>query len=346
MRQLVQLDQELMAAKLTAWLRVNGVDAFAEEDKSGFVVWIRDEDAIAEARKLAAEFQSNPNDPRYAAAIKQAEEQIIAEQKRLEQQVRNTIRPGDNWRRSGGGVNLGSVPLVTAILAISVVLGLMGGVFSKPDVTKAPYRWLNIVDVVALDERANVLGEQIENEPDYRTADIETKRSELLRRLGNPVWFSVLAGEYWRLLTPILMHFGITHLLFNGICFFQIGGQIERRQGLWFLLLLVLLTGLVSNIGQAAWGSMMFGGLSGVVYAAFGYVWISSRYNPMSGYVMDPGNVFIIMLWFFLCLAGEIPALSSSVGAMTGRIANVAHVVGLLSGFAMAAVEILRQRIR
>jgi GlpG protein len=64
-----------------------------------------------------------------------------------------------------------------------------------------------------------------------------------------------------------------------------------------------------------------FGGLSGVGYAFFGYVWMKSRFQPQARLRM-PRSVFW-MFWglFALCFTG-----------MLGPIANTAHVAGLIVG--------------
>src|SRR5262249_30799680 len=81
--------------------------------------------------------------------------------------------------------------------------------------------------------------------------------------------------------------------------------------------------------------SPLFGGMSGVVYGLFGYVWMKSRYEPGLGLAMSPNTVFIMVGWFFLCLFGAV-----------GAVANVAHGVGLLAGMAIGCAPQLWKRRR
>jgi len=42
---------------------------------------------------------------------------------------------------------------------------------------------------------------------------------------------SLNRGEVWRVVTPVFIHYGITHILFNLYMFFQFGSLIENRYG-------------------------------------------------------------------------------------------------------------------
>jgi GlpG protein len=138
----------------------------------------------------------------------------------------------------------------------------------------------------------------------------------------------ILSGQVWRLVTPIFLHFGIPHILFNAWAIILEGTLIETRRSSFRLGVLVLVSAVLSNLGQYAFmdkfdpsGLHGFGGLSGVSYALFGYVWMKSQYEPEQGMILHPNTIMFALLWLVLCMTGAM-----------GPIANAAHVVGLVVG--------------
>jgi GlpG protein len=142
-------------------------------------------------------------------------------------------------------------------------------------------------------------------------------------------------GEAWRLLTPVFIHFGFLHVFFNMLWLRQLGGMIERTKGRWFLLVLVLLIGALSNSAQFFMHGALFGGMSGVVYGLFGYVWMRMRYTPESGLEVDPTTVALMLVWFVLCMSG-----------LVGPVASWAHGVGLLVGVIFGIIPALFRRLK
>ena len=143
----------------------------------------------------------------------------------------------------------------------------------------------------------------------------------------------IMEGQVWRLVTPIFLHFGIWHLLFDMYMLYYLGGEVERRRGPLRYLLLVLVIAVISNLVQYYFGHPVkdgpqlkwihlpnFGGMSGVVYGLFGYIWMK-RFQPELGFRIHPNTVIYLIGWFFLCMTGWV-----------GLIANGCHVGGLLSG--------------
>jgi GlpG protein len=151
---------------------------------------------------------------------------------------------------------------------------------------------------------------------------------------GRRIMEELRAGQVWRLLTPIFIHFGPMHLFFNLLWLWDLGGQIERRQGTAKLALLVVVLGVGSNFGQYLWAGPgpLFGGMSGVVYALLGYIWMRSRCDPASGLMLSPATVLMMLVWFFLCLFNIIP-----------NVANGAHGAGLVLGMLWGAAPMGRR---
>lgn len=155
---------------------------------------------------------------------------------------------------------------------------------------------------------------------------------------GDRAWFvpldeTLASGQWWRLWSPVLIHFGWLHLAMNSMWFWELGRRIEQHQGSLFLLGFTLLAGLVSNVSQfVASGPAFFGGLSGVLYALLGFCWIYQRLCPVPAYHLPKGVVGMMLVWLVVCLLGVVTALGF------GQIANAAHVSGLLTGCVAGAL--------
>jgi GlpG protein len=149
---------------------------------------------------------------------------------------------------------------------------------------------------------------------------------------GDYIYFTYLNdtlanGQWWRLLTPMLIHFGILHLAMNSLWYWELGRRIEARQGAVMLLGLSLLFSLAANFAQYLHaGPSLFGGLSGVLYGLLGHCWIFQRLAPTPAYRLPPGVLVMMLAWLLICMTGIFELLQF------GAIANAAHVGGLLAG--------------
>ena len=150
------------------------------------------------------------------------------------------------------------------------------------------------------------------------------------------VWLDeVRRGQVWRLVTPIFLHMDPMHLIGNLLLGLALSGMIERERGSWRLLLGILLTAIVSNVAQYAISGPRFGGLSGVVYGMFGYVWLMGRVAPEFGLQISRESAMMMTVWLIVCWFGVV-----------GQVANVCHVMGLAMGLLLATVEIFVRRLR
>ncbi|MDZ5602236.1 rhomboid family intramembrane serine protease [Pseudomonas sp. RP23018S] len=149
---------------------------------------------------------------------------------------------------------------------------------------------------------------------------------------GEYLYFTSLAqglaaGQWWRLVSPMLLHFGVLHLAMNSLWYWELGRRIEARQGPWVLLGLTLLFSLVSNLAQHfTSGPGVFGGLSGVLYGLLGHLWLYQRLAPSRLFELPRGVLVMMLVWLVVCLTGVVGQLGM------GQIANAAHVGGLLIG--------------
>jgi GlpG protein len=141
-------------------------------------------------------------------------------------------------------------------------------------------------------------------------------------------------GEVWRLLTPIFIHMGLLHILFNMLWLKDLGSMIEARMGTLKLLLLVVVIGIGSNLGQDWLFGPWFGGMSGVIYGLFGFIWMRGKFDAASGLRLPQADVVMMVGWFFLCLFGIIP-----------NVANAAHGFGLVMGMIWGAAPPLAKKL-
>ena len=141
-------------------------------------------------------------------------------------------------------------------------------------------------------------------------------------------------GQYWRVLSPILLHFGLTHLTFNMLGLYIFGSRLERFQGSLHLLAIILLTGIVSNLAQYLWGGdvAIFGGFSGVVYGLMGYCMVREKVDRHWHFGLPPMYYGVMLGWLVIGFTG----LLGSIGF--GNMANAAHAGGLLAGGLLGAI--------
>lgn len=142
--------------------------------------------------------------------------------------------------------------------------------------------------------------------------------------------------EAWRYFSHALMHFSVLHILFNLLWWWYLGGAVEKRIGSGKLVVITAISALLSGFIQHQFSGPWFGGLSGVVYALMGYVWLRGERDPDSGIYLQRGLIIFSLVWL---VAGWFDLFGMS-------IANGAHVTGLVVGLAMAFVDTLNARKR
>ena len=140
-------------------------------------------------------------------------------------------------------------------------------------------------------------------------------------------------NEWWRLITPILLHFSFPHLAFNCLWIYILGDKIERKDGTLKFIFLVFVSGILSNFFQYYWtGSGLFGGLSGVIYGLIGYCMVIEMETKYQRYDIPPALYLFMIIWLVLGFLGILGLFGF------GKVANFAHLGGLLSGVIFAMI--------
>mgnify|MGYP001247231958 CR=1 FL=1 len=146
---------------------------------------------------------------------------------------------------------------------------------------------------------------------------------------------SVHYGEYWRILTPIFLHGGLSHVLFNSFALVLFGPALEQMLGKFRFILAYLLTGIAGNLGTYIIDPTSIVphlGASGAVYGLFGiYLYMVFFRKDL----IDRGNARLIQIIFVIGLI------------MTFLQPNVniaAHIFGFLGGFAIGPIVLINTR--
>ncbi|WP_254510932.1 rhomboid family intramembrane serine protease [Anatilimnocola floriformis] len=329
MRQLTVLKDEAAARKFAAWLVVQNIEARADAEADGWSIWVIDEDQLPAARQHLAQFQADPNDPRFRNAQQQAAAIEREEQQKRERAQKNTIEMNRRW--GTGGQVARSAPVVLAMIAISVVVFILTdwGEQAGPGVKS----WVQFSSGIA----------------DFQKVDIDGQK--MIRGIKTEAWKDVQAGQIWRLVTPMFLHFGVMHIVFNMMWLYDLGGQIESRiKSRWFvaLVLLIAATSCVSQVVVDSWleGTTLFpdignfGGMSGVNYGLFGFIFVRSYVLQDRSYFLHSTTSLLMFGWLLVCFASNYGVINLGLGS----VANTAHVAGMLAGMALGYVPQLVRR--
>jgi GlpG protein len=144
-------------------------------------------------------------------------------------------------------------------------------------------------------------------------------------KVDSSPFYEIMRGQIWRLVTPIFLHMSFMHILFNMLWFKDLGYLIEFNFKKNFLILFVLGTGFFSNLCQYLVSGPQFGGMSGVLYAMLGFIWVYKKLSSDFEFSIPRPDMGIMIGWYLLCLTG-----------LLGPIANTAHGAGLVSGILVA----------
>ena len=140
-------------------------------------------------------------------------------------------------------------------------------------------------------------------------------------------------NEWWRLITPMFIHFSLTHLVFNCLWIYVLGSKIEQIDGHITFINLVIFSSIISNLAQHFFGeSALFGGLSGVIYGLLGYCMIIEIDTKQERYDLPPALYLFMLIWLILGFLGILNLFGF------GNVANYAHLGGLISGIIFAMI--------
>lgn len=205
-------------------------------------------------------------------------------------------------------------------------------------------------DFKKLSPEADAAYKKVEQEPTWKglTELIVTRSMKDYKDIPDGTLFGkIRQGQFWRLFTPVLLHGGLLHILFNMAWLWILGRQIEQRLSLPKMVLMILILGILSNIVQYLMGGPTFLGFSGIVVGMVGFIWMRQKLAPWEGYPLQRPVILFIVVFVGAMLALELISLSLQffhLVQISANIANSAHIAGGIFGSLLARLRFFARR--
>jgi rhomboid protease GluP len=140
--------------------------------------------------------------------------------------------------------------------------------------------------------------------------------------LGEKINELIVAGQLWRLFTPILLHGSILHIAFNMYALYALGPQLERFYGHGRYLLLYVLGGFAGNVASFIFSPYPSLGSSTAIFGLLGAEGVFLYHNrSLFGRSAQRALTNIVVI-----------AVANLIIGLSPGIDNWGHVGGLAAG--------------
>ncbi len=141
-------------------------------------------------------------------------------------------------------------------------------------------------------------------------------------------------GQWWRLVTPLFLHFTFMHILFNAFSIFLFAPALEIILGKGKFLIAYLGSGVISDLLTTWFGGidLYYIGASSAIFGLFGiYLFMIALRRDL----IDRVNGQMI---------GVILILSVVSTFLTPQVDVLGHLFGLLGGFILGPILLVRKK--
>ncbi len=140
---------------------------------------------------------------------------------------------------------------------------------------------------------------------------------------------SIAAGQYWRLITPVFLHAGPTHLIFNMYALYVLGPQVEGPFGYLRFGLVYLLSGVSGVVLSMALSSSRSVGASGAIFGLVGALAVYLYHHRRAFGAFGRSRLANLLM---------VIGINLVIGLSVPLIDNWGHLGGLLGGASLAAL--------
>lgn len=139
----------------------------------------------------------------------------------------------------------------------------------------------------------------------------------------------IAEGEFWRLITPIFLHSGFAHMLFNSFSLVLFGPPLERMLGQTKFILVYIAGGILANIATFLLHPLTYThvGSSGAIFGLFGFYIAIILFRK---HLLSHVNSQIVL---------TITAIGLIMTFLQPNINVTAHIFGLLSGLLIGSIS-------
>ncbi|MCF7851853.1 MAG: rhomboid family intramembrane serine protease [Simkaniaceae bacterium] len=368
MRLVATFEERDQARRYYYHLSSEGVHALFELDGEKYQVWVYKEEDIDKAKTILEEFNKAPHDSKFDIAddaqIAQPTEPVEISEDPVflarMQEMRQKLSAKPLYSHIVASFTKGIIFLCVILFALS---GWQRYQLAKdlPD-QKEPVALFTPIENYLLFNRPVPINVELEMEPKEQEALIEEAKQQhiwvgfyyiLLNwpaskgAFSAPLFTDILHGQVWRLFTPIILHGGFLHILFNMMWVWLLGKQIEERLGKWRYVLMILIIALVSNVAQYLMVGPAFLGFSGVICGFAGFIWIRQKVAPWEGYPLQKGAALFLAIFVLGIAALQLVSFLlkiMNVADFPIQIANTAHFMGAIVGILLAKTNLFARK--
>lgn len=132
----------------------------------------------------------------------------------------------------------------------------------------------------------------------------------------------IFLGEWWRLITPVFLHIGFSHLLYNIVVIYFLGAELENIIGHFRYFILYLLSALLGNMASFALNTSISAGASTAIFGLFSSTIVLAKLYPYHGQIQRLSRNYSVLI-----------IINIIAGFTSNTVDNAGHIGGILGGY-------------